>query len=176
MTKPAELDIYQLNDIWNRLTVGAKRTWVQAMQPADPDAWHCDECGVVIDESRRDEQGHEHSASCSLWVPVTPDLSDEPPVTADDLDRIVVEYVARVQRSGTRNAVLDAIRLDGHTPRGATEETGSRYDIASELAECATSMGITAPDVDGQPDEHDRYMDMLFDMLPAVDLRLRGDL
>ncbi len=94
---------------------------------------------------------------------------------------IVTEYVRRV-RSNTgptwnaRQNVLDAIRLDGNGTNSAFagEAVGSRYDIASEMAETAWEMGIPAPDVDGEPDEHDAYMDMLFDMLPAVETALKG--
>jgi hypothetical protein len=29
-------DVFQLNDIWNRLSVAAKRSWVEAMMPQPP--------------------------------------------------------------------------------------------------------------------------------------------
>ena len=148
--------------------------------------FRCEFCGTET-ATTSEMAAHQDDCPDLVWHGLSPAakadwvraMQPEPPVPLtpldlgmddDDVARVVRTYVAQVQRNGTRDEVLDAYRHDGAYGHG------SHYDLAGELAEVAASLGFTVPDVDAEPERHDRFMDLMLDeCVPAVDRLLRGD-
>jgi hypothetical protein len=85
-------DVFQLNDIWNRLSVAAKRSWVEAMMP-EPETYgenpcvgcggtdmplhtdgRCPNCHTL--DTRVDEHGPEWGYPPADYIPACPECGE----------------------------------------------------------------------------------------------------
>jgi hypothetical protein len=109
-----------------------------------------------------------HATDTTWWVAPLYPAAD--PLTDGQLDAIVEAYVRLVRANTSASydatgAVLAA--LDGTGP-------DTEWEVVMEMAECADSIGITAPDYDDEPDALDAFNNRLATRLPAVRAALTG--